>query len=193
VIAIEDRKKNQLFWYENEVYFSISISVFFNSAFGTSSIGTGFQVYFNKKSGFNTIQKQSKYFHHHESSPNNLKKWLELKIKKKQLFCYENEVYFSNSISVFLNSAFGTSSTGTGFQVYFNKKFGFNTIQKPSKYFHHHESSPNNLKKWLEFKIEKNQLFCYENEVYFSNSISVFLNSAFGTSSSGTGFQVYFN
>jgi len=158
VIGIEDKKK-QLFCYENEVYFSNSISVFLNSAFGTSSTGTGFQVYFNKKSGFDTIQKPSKYFHHHESSPNNLKKWLEFKIEKNQLFCYENEVYFSNSISVFFNSAFGTSSIGTGFQVYFNKKSGFNTIQKQSKYFHHHESSPNNLKKWLEFKIEKKPTF----------------------------------
>jgi len=192
-LELKIEKKNQLFRYENEVYFSISISAFFKSSFGTSSTATGFQVYFNKKFGLDTIQKPSKYFHHHESSPNNLKKWLEFKIEKNQLFCYENEVYFSNSISVFLNSAFGTSSSGTGFQVYFNKKSGFDTIQKPSKYFHHHESSPNNLKKWLEFKIEKNQLFCYENEVYFSNSISVFLNSAFGTSSSGTGFQVYFN
>jgi len=86
VIGIEDRKKNQLFWYENEVYFSISISVFLHSSFGTSSTGTGFQVYFNIKFGLETMQKPSKYFHHHESSPNNFKKWLELKIEKKLTF-----------------------------------------------------------------------------------------------------------
>ena len=178
--------------YENELYFSNLISAFLKSSFCTSSTGTSFQVYFNKRSGFDTIQKPSKYFHHHESSPNNLKKWLEFKIEKNQLFCDENEVYFFNSISVFFNSTFGTSSIGTGFQVYFNKKSGFNTIQKHSKYFRHHESSPNNLKKWLELKIKKKQLFCYENEVYFSNSISAFFKSSFGTSSIGTGFQVYF-
>jgi len=68
-------------------------------------------------------------------------------------------VYFSNSISVFFNSTFGTSSTRTGFQVYFNIKSGLETMQKPSKYFHHHESSPNNLKKGFELKIEKTLTF----------------------------------
>jgi len=59
VIGIEDRKKNQLLRYENDVYFSYSISVFFNSTFGTSSTGNGFQVYFYRKSGLDTMQKSS--------------------------------------------------------------------------------------------------------------------------------------
>ena len=60
MIGIEDRKKNQLFYYENEVYFSNSINAFFKSSFGTSSTGTGFQVYFYIKSGSETMQKPSK-------------------------------------------------------------------------------------------------------------------------------------
>ena len=57
--AIEDTKKKQHFWYKNEVYFSNLISVFFNSSFGTTSTGTGFQVYFYIKFGLETIQKSS--------------------------------------------------------------------------------------------------------------------------------------
>jgi len=60
VITIEDRKNKQLLWYENEVYFSNSISAFFKSSFGTCSTGTVFQVYFYIKFGLETMQKPSK-------------------------------------------------------------------------------------------------------------------------------------
>ena len=80
--------------------------------------------------------------------------WMRSYFKYMYSLWYLNEVSFCNSISVFLHSTFCTCTTETAFQEYFYMKSSLDTIQRPYKWFHHHESWPNISNKWLELKIE---------------------------------------
>ena len=59
-----------------------------------------------------------------------------------------------DSISAFLRCNFCTGSTATVFLVYHYIMINLCTIQRPYKYFHHHQSSPNNFNKYFKLKIK---------------------------------------
>jgi len=63
-------------------------------------------------------------------------------------------VSFCDFISAFLRYSFCTASTAILFLLYHYIMIHLDTIQRPYKYFHNHQSSAKNFNKYLKLKIE---------------------------------------
>jgi len=169
--------KNQLFWFDNQVSFSDSISVFLHWTFCTHSTGTNFKLYYYMKYGFWHNRMVIQII----SSPWIITKQLKQLIRttdwiKNQLFWCEIQVSFYDSISVFLHWTFCTASTGTDFKLYYYMKYGFGHNRMVIQIIPSPWIITKQLKQLIETAHWKKKLFWFEIEVSFYDAISVFLH-----------------